>query len=205
MPFIGETVSSALRTRALRDIERVLSHGGSVARATGDQVLAEWAGRPFTIAQVSDDVAARFMRTMHHRVVWANEWNCFNRALLGAHTLNGMTGVGLAPTTDAFAAGIAIQEFGADAADAFHAAVALRLRSNPAQVMVYDPLPPRAVEALRPLEEWAMGNPHRVIRPWAGTGIQDRPDFINYRQFDFSSQMLSQTWHDAGDHQIILV
>lgn len=202
MPIVGQSVPIAQRDRAIGDINRTLNHAAYVTSVFPDATLRSHADRPFTLVPVAQRTVDAWVAERRQRLVWANEYNCWNRAAEGAHSLLARTGVGLSPTDDAFTAGIA-HYLQADSVDAdFHAAVAFKIQGKPG-TWALDLLDPRTGPV--PLEEWSFGAPVVVRRPWSGSGVGTRATFVNDEGFAFARDQLTHSWLNAPKHGVRLI
>lgn len=203
--LVGDVVSIGMRRAARRDLAQVFAVASDKARSAGTDVLQRTAREPFELVPLKNETVERFIDRFTETAVWVDEGNCFNRAMLGAHMLDDMVGLGAGPTDDAFAAGIAINRyFNAAGYDSgFHAAVALRPKGS-SETMVVDLLPghPR----IEKLSSWSSDPDPMLLRPFAGTGLWNgtshRSEWVGHQYFDFARSQLDDTWRAAEDHGV---
>jgi hypothetical protein len=202
MPYIGQQVTPAQQVNAVRDISRQLTHAATVARAFSNTTLAQNAERPFTLAPVSPHLIGKWVKQGNERLIWANEFNCWNRSADRAHALIGLTGIGTRPVDNTFPAAIAHYRHATVVSADFHAAVAFKIEGRPG-IWALDLLEPRKEPI--PLEEWSYGNPVTLRRPWAGTGEGSRARYVNEIGFEAASASLRQSWANPAQHGVELL
>lgn len=203
--MVGDIISEGARRAAVGDITRVFAGASAKALDAGVDVLVANARAPFTLLDVDLGTLSRFIDRFQDTALWVDEGNCFNRAMLGAHMLDGMVGLGATPASDAFVAGIAISRHhvGPNYVGGFHAAVAVKLPYVD-ELMVIDPLPgsPR----MQPLSSWSRDPEPLLLRPFAGTGLWDgvgyRSSWVGSGYFDGARDLLSQTWNAAEQYGV---
>lgn len=205
MALVGDVISEGARLAAMRDVAQVLAVPATRAREAGPELLQQHARAPFELLDVDHGTVSRFIDRFRASALWVDEGNCFNRAMLGAHMLDQMTGLAAGPVDDAFAAGIAVnRHFTAQGYDAgFHAAVAVKL-PHVDELMVVDPLP--GSRRMQPLSQWSTDPEPLILRPYAGTGLWDgvayRSTWVGDQYFDGARDLLTQTWRAAEQHGV---
>lgn len=201
MPLIGSTVTNAARSAAISEISTVLDRAGHTAALYSDDALEAFSKRPWVLLETPSHVIDDLAKTLTDRLVWANEYNCFNRALVGAHELNSIMRQGMSPLDDAFHGAISINHQTYRVDSEFHAALAVKRQGAPG-IEVLDLLAPSS--GFIPLEEWAIANANRIVSPWSGTGITGRAPFVNREGFLYARDKLHESWNLAESHGVMI-
>ncbi len=205
MALVGDVISEGARRAAIGDISRVLGGAARRAREESVDVIRAHAREPFQVLETDPGTVSRFLDRFRQAAVWVDEGNCFNRAMLGAHMLDDMRGLGMGPADDAFAAAIAVSRHhnGNGYYGAFHAATAVKLPWID-ELQVIDPLPGN--RAMQPLSTWSKDPDPMVLRPYAGTGLWNgvgyRSDWVGGGYFDGARDLLVRTWDAAERHGV---
>lgn len=208
MPIAGDVITAAARRAAGTTIDRVFERAAARAAAAGPERLAAHARGPFELVELSPGQLDRFSERFARAAVWVDEGNCFNRAMLGAHLLDGQLQLAAGPLDDSFAGAIAVsrhRHLGGGYDGGFHAALAVRLRGE-TQLQVLDLLPGNP--PLQALSRWSPDPDPLVLRPWAGTGlwngVSHRSEWVGEGYFAFARDQLRATWDDAERHGLQL-
>lgn len=196
MAMVGDIISEGARRAAVGDITRVFAGASAKALDAGVDVLVANARAPFTLLDVDRGTLSRFIDRFRSAALWVDEGNCFNRAMLGAHMLDDMVGLGAGPASDAFVAGIAVsrRHIGPDYIGDFHAAIAVKI-PHVDELMVIDPVP--GSPTMQTLSRWSRDPEPLLLRPFAGTGIGTRSSWVGDGYFDGARDLLEQTWNAA--------
>ena len=189
-------ISEGARIAAMVDIDRVFGRAARLAGQETLDVIQAKATQPFQLLEIDHSTLSRLIERFERSALWIDEGNCFNRAMLGAHMLDDIMGLGMGPADDVFAGAIAIKRnhvatrYTAD----FHAALVVKVKHmDELQVIDMVPGSPR----MQPLSSWAPGEQAKVIRPYAGTGVNGRSDWVGPGYFDAAEDLLDRTWASA--------
>ena len=206
MSLASSTVTAAQRAAATTDITRTLTTAGTRAASVSDQTLIAQARAPFTMVEHEPRVVEDFLNRFHDAVIWKHDGNCFNRAMLGVHMLDEMTGLGAGPADDVFAGAIHVEQeldrVGA-LTGRFHGSAAIRIKGHDDPYVV-DFLHDRPFVRVRADD---LPEVTQLIRPYAGTGAPwltggSRTNWVGAPFFDGARQNLTAAWSKAAQRDL---